>query len=298
VLAFDIAADGSLTGRRTILEDLPVVSALHAANGLELGPYGWLYLPVGNVDRLWWDPARVEGHTPHVDWLGTVLRLDGSGSAPEVVARGFRNVYEVAFEPDGRLWAVNNDGNAQAGFLLEELVQVKPGLDYGFPREGTFGPRTARQEGPAWVMPTNGTAGLAWLGSVGLGSIIGTLRHLVAADTSYLALLSDGGVAVLDEEDDLDLAALRDAMVANGPVWAEVVARDLDPGTVIIRRRDDGSESHAPLGIRLAQAIHHGTDHRSQVCTALTTLSIEPPAIDAWDYADGQGRLVEIAPSA
>ena len=40
------------------------------------------------------------------------------------------------------------------------------------------------------------------------------------------------------------------------------------------------------MGIRLAQAIHHGTDHRSQVCTALTTLGIEPPAIDVWDYAD------------
>jgi uncharacterized damage-inducible protein DinB len=54
---------------------------------------------------------------------------------------------------------------------------------------------------------------------------------------------------------------------------------------VDIRRRDDGSESHATAGIRLAQAIHHGTDHRSQVCTALTTLGIEPPAIDVWDYA-------------
>jgi uncharacterized damage-inducible protein DinB len=45
------------------------------------------------------------------------------------------------------------------------------------------------------------------------------------------------------------------------------------------------------MGIRLAQVLHHGTDHRSQVCTALTTLGIEPPAIDVWDYGDSVGRV-------
>jgi hypothetical protein len=64
----------------------------------------------------------------------------------------------------------------------------------------------------------------------------------------------------------------------------------------VIRYRDDGSESHAPLGIRLAQAIHHGSDDRSQVCTARTALGIEPPALDAWDHADQQGRLLDTAP--
>jgi len=63
---------------------------------------------------------------------------------------------------------------------------------------------------------------------------------------------------------------------------------------MVVRRRDDGSESHAPLGIRIAQVIHHGTDHRSQVCTALTNLGIEPPAIDAWDFGWENGRLLEV----
>ena len=54
-----------------------------------------------------------------------------------------------------------------------------------------------------------------------------------------------------------------------------------------------------PAGIRLAQAVHHGTDHRSQICTGLTTLGIEPPEIDVWAFAWSQGRLVEVsAPSS
>ncbi len=130
------------------------------------------------------------------------------------------------------------------------------------------------------------------------GSILDTLRHLVGADCSYLELLSGGTITAIDEEA-MDLPALRAAMAANGPVWADVVAGDLDPDVVVVRHRDDGSESHAPLGIRLAQVVHHGTDHRSQVCTALTNLGITPPEIDAWDFAWSEDRLVEVpAPEA
>jgi hypothetical protein len=38
------------------------------------------------------------------------------------------------------------------------------------------------------------------------------------------------------------------------------------------------------------KVVHHGTDHRSQVCTALTSLGVEPPDIDVWAYAREFGR--------
>ena len=128
------------------------------------------------------------------------------------------------------------------------------------------------------------------------GSILATMRHLVGADRSYLSLLSGGQVQQIDE-DRMSLPELRAAMEGNGTAWAGLVATDLDADAVLVRRRDDGSESHAPVGIRLAQALHHGTDHRSQVCTALTALGVDPPAIDAWDFAWDDGRLVEIPPT-
>ena len=83
----------------------------------------------------------------------------------------------------------------------------------------------------------------------------------------------------------MDLRALREVMASNGPAWVAYLEGDLDPEAFVVRHRDDGTESGAPLTIRLAQVIHHGTDHRSQACTALTSLGIEPPAIDAWDFA-------------
>ena len=128
------------------------------------------------------------------------------------------------------------------------------------------------------------------------GPILETLRHLVGADASYLYALTGGDVAVIDEGA-MDVAALRTAMERNRAAWVSLLAQDLDPDAVVVRRRPDGSESHAPMGVRLAQALHHGTDHRSQVCTALTTIGIEPPAIDVWDFADEPDRLAEVPPA-
>ena len=128
------------------------------------------------------------------------------------------------------------------------------------------------------------------------GSIIETMRHTVGADASYLFALTGGRVPAVDEER-MGLAELREVMERNGPAWSSLLTRDLDPDAVVVRRRENGSEFHAPTGIRLAQALHHGTDHRSQVCTALTMLGVEPPAIDAWDFADQDGRLVEVPPT-
>ena len=85
-------------------------------------------------------------------------------------------------------------------------------------------------------------------------------------------------------------------MHENDAAWQKLVANP-DVEKDVVRHRDDGSESHAPLGIRLAQVIHHGTDHRSQICTALTQLGMEPPLIDVWDFGFHEHRLVETPPA-
>jgi uncharacterized damage-inducible protein DinB len=128
------------------------------------------------------------------------------------------------------------------------------------------------------------------------GSILDTMRHIVGADRSYLFVTTRGRVSIVDE-DRMDLDELRAVMKRNGEAWSELLAEGLDSTEVLVRRWDDGSQTQAPIGIRLAQALHHGTDHRSQICTALTTLGFEPPLIDVWDYGEQAGSVREISPS-
>ena len=116
------------------------------------------------------------------------------------------------------------------------------------------------------------------------GSILETTRHLVGADRWYLFTMTRGAVAEI-EEAGMDVAALRAAMKPSGPAWRDVLAANPDPDEMFTIYREDETKSHATWGVRLAQAVHHGTDHRSQICTALTSLGIEPPPIDLWDWA-------------
>jgi uncharacterized damage-inducible protein DinB len=121
------------------------------------------------------------------------------------------------------------------------------------------------------------------------GSIIGTLRHLVSSDGWYLTFFRKEGVVEVEEEADTSLADLRSVFLTNGAAWMDVVAGDLDADEDIVER-DGDLEVLSPVGLRLAQVVHHGTDHRSQVCTALTSLGIEPPEIDLWAWARATGR--------
>ena len=126
------------------------------------------------------------------------------------------------------------------------------------------------------------------------GPILDTMRHLVGADSWYLHRLSGGDHAPI-EEDEMNLADLRAAMERHAAAWPEVLAADPDPEEFIEVSQDDGSVYRATKGIRLAQVLHHGTDHRSQICTALTSLGVEPPKIGVWEYGDTVGRTEQVA---
>ncbi len=120
------------------------------------------------------------------------------------------------------------------------------------------------------------------------GSIVDTLRHLVISDSWYLTFFREPA-APIDEEAETSLADLRSMIARNGVAWTELLAGEGDGDTDVLER-GEGWVFHAPLGFRLAQVIHHGTDHRSQVCTALTSLGLAPPGIDLWSFGEATGR--------
>ncbi len=128
------------------------------------------------------------------------------------------------------------------------------------------------------------------------GPILRTMQHLVGSDSWYLFDIAGDPARKIDPEQ-MDLNGLRAAIVSDGEAWSALVEAEPDPDTMVTEvDEDDGFERDAPVGIRLAQALHHGTDHRSQICTALTSLGVEPPAIDVWDYGLSNGRVADRMP--
>ena len=125
------------------------------------------------------------------------------------------------------------------------------------------------------------------------GSILATLGHIVGSDGWYLSFFREQP-APIDQDADFTLADLRSAITINGVAWTALLAGDLDPEHDLVER-GEGWEFHQPSGLRLAQVLHHGTDHRSQVCTALTSFGIEPPEIDLWAYGEATGRTRGVA---
>ncbi len=184
VLRFVIGGDGSLSQRTPILDDVPVADALHGINGLATGPDGLVYLAVGGTRE------PVEPTPPNPEWLGTVLRFDTDGNDLEVYARGLRNVYDLEFDAEGRLWGADNDGPSDRGYRAEEILQIKEGAHYGYPAEGTFGPHSVRTDPALWAFmgeEAEGSAGIELGEAVGLegGLLVG------ARSLSYFAFGED-----------------------------------------------------------------------------------------------------------
>ena len=124
------------------------------------------------------------------------------------------------------------------------------------------------------------------------GSILDMFRHIVGADAWYLVVMAPG-IAPQIDEDTMSMAELRAAMAANEALWLALIDDGQDPGANVSAHRKDGSKGNAPLSIRLAQVLHHGTDHRSQICTGLSALGMQPPEIDVWAYGELDGRVFD-----
>jgi len=123
------------------------------------------------------------------------------------------------------------------------------------------------------------------------------VRHFVGGDALYLLWLTQDRTFVIDAAA-MDLAALRAAMARNEVGWSKLLSRDLDTDTVVRDVDTAGYQRDAPMGVRLAQALHHGSDHRSQISTALTRLGVEPPAVDVCAYGNDTGRVTDIPPAS
>ncbi|MGH7777894.1 MAG: DinB family protein [Candidatus Dormibacterales bacterium] len=122
------------------------------------------------------------------------------------------------------------------------------------------------------------------------GSIRYNLAHIVGADQRYLKRLGVEPGTSLAEADEPDVAGITAAHAANEEGWARVIAEtpDLEAWVPL-------SEGRVRRVVMPAQAIHHGTDHRTQIGTILLHHALDCPELDVWTYGGevGDGEYEE-----
>ncbi len=129
------------------------------------------------------------------------------------------------------------------------------------------------------------------------GPMLDTLRHLVLSDSFDLFTLTGDPAFDVDDEG-MTLAEARVVIERNGSGWTDYISRSPDADEMVHEvDKTDGYQRWAPVGFRLAGVLDHGTDHRSQVCTALTSIGVTPPKIDVLDFGLDSGRIVEKWPA-
>jgi len=116
------------------------------------------------------------------------------------------------------------------------------------------------------------------------GAVLPALQHLVSADQRYLWLITrEEGNPRIHESLTLTLAELRAGMEAQTKRWEAILDR-VDELDVTIPARGESPETPHATNLLLLQAIQHGNDHRTQACTVLSVLGVEPPELDGWNY--------------
>jgi len=116
------------------------------------------------------------------------------------------------------------------------------------------------------------------------GSIEGTLVHLVAADQRYLEDMDGRQAAIrISERERSALADLRAAVVLQAERWAALVRRAPELNITRPAYDEDPDSPHAE-DLLFLQAIHHGNDHRTQVCTILGALGLAVPDLSGWAF--------------
>jgi len=117
------------------------------------------------------------------------------------------------------------------------------------------------------------------------GSIHATLTHLVVADRRYLRGIT-GEEAGPPLQSLPPLATLRAGMERQERHWREVLERidEIDATMPAIQSPEPYPEIEHAVGLFLVQAVHHGQEHRTHVCSILGAHGLAVPDVTGWDY--------------
>jgi uncharacterized damage-inducible protein DinB len=122
------------------------------------------------------------------------------------------------------------------------------------------------------------------------GTIAATFHHLVNAERRYIWRLNGARGRFSVRHRFPGLAVLSEQSARSGDELIEVAKRIKGDDAVVTtfgRRR-----FKVQLWVILLQALHHGNDHRTHVCTILGRHGIPYGELDVWAYGELVGALV------
>ncbi len=122
------------------------------------------------------------------------------------------------------------------------------------------------------------------------GSIIATLRHTVRSEAGYCWRLTGVQPEWYVQGD--ETASVDDLLRYNDDLatrWDRFLETPFDAERTFIMPWD-GIDRIVPAGIVLVQALHHGNEHRTQVCTTLSAIGITPPQLGVWEFSMATNR--------
>jgi hypothetical protein len=115
---------------------------------------------------------------------------------------------------------------------------------------------------------------------------------MIGADSRYLVRMREPSPSPAEDRVGVSLAQLRSEIPEHRAGWAAVLD-ELERGelsTQIVDHASDYPDTPHAEGMLMIQALHHGNDHRSQICSTLGALGEEVPELDGWSYwAFGRG---------
>ena len=124
------------------------------------------------------------------------------------------------------------------------------------------------------------------------GRIRETLVHMVAAQERYVKTLSGKppSEAIVNEARGWPGLTMLQEVTADSGRAIEELAEKGQSGWSFSYQSMSGERWHTQAAVLFAQAVHHATDHRSQIATMLSQAGIEPPDLDVWVWAGATGR--------
>ncbi|NKB66059.1 MAG: hypothetical protein GKR89_03255 [Candidatus Latescibacteria bacterium] len=170
----------------------------HKSNGIEFGPDGLLYVTVGSAFNT---------YAGDHEFRATILRMEPDGGNVEVFARGIRNAYDIAFTPDGVLFATDNAMDNVGDDPPDELNHIVAGGHYGLPQlEGEVVPEDQIIKPIFEFLPHASAVGLAFNN----GTLFPGLE-----DALFIALYKTGKIVAvnLTPQGDTFEAELEDFLV-------------------------------------------------------------------------------------